>query len=102
MQIVCSQKTYGRRVYMELDFSDHLQEALSHLEKANKALNKQSRLSNLDVENVKDITTKIKTTKENLIAVMALHGRVHDACDSFCLTPGRVYQLKTKFTKQSQ
>jgi DNA-directed RNA polymerase specialized sigma subunit len=84
---------------LDLSFSDHLQEALTSLEKAEKTLRKSSRLSTLDIENLNSLTEKIKLIKTNMIAVMSTQHKVVDVAEHFGITTGRVYQIRTEYLK---
>ena len=83
----------------EMDFSDNLQEALTDLEKAKKTLRKGSRISSLDIENMKMLIEQTIQVKKDMIAVMATQGKVTLIAEQFEMTTGRVYQLKVEYLK---
>jgi hypothetical protein len=83
----------------EMAFSDNLQEALTYLENAKKTLKKSSRISSLDIENMKMLIEQVSLVKKDMIAVMATQGKVTLVAEQFEMTTGRVYQLKTQYLK---
>jgi hypothetical protein len=83
----------------ELAFSDNLQEATTNMENALKTLRRSSRISTLDIENLRVLVEKASLVKKDMIAIMALQGKPTVVAEQFGITPGRVYQLKIEYLK---
>jgi hypothetical protein len=83
----------------EMTFSDNLQDALDNLEKARKSLRKTSRISSIDIENMRTLLVQTNLAKKDMIAIMAIQGKVALVAEQFAMTNGRVYQLKTEYLK---